>query len=246
MPTENIEYETVIEGGKHWSLLLRAGALLRLTDTQGGANVGMLFYNPLNTLERYNAPDTLKCQHTFKLTRGHCLYSDMGRIFCSIVEDTGGWHDTVCGNSTRRSVLQRWGEKNYQEHRNDWTQNGHDAFLVEAGKFGLGRRDLAANVNWFSKVAVAEDGGLVFDAGHARAGASVGLRFEMDTVVLLHTCPHPLNLAADYPRRPVSIAIGRAAAVAADDFCMNSRPENLRGFANNALYRACDAPGAAS
>ena len=96
-------YETLIEGGKHWSLTVRGGTRLRLIDRQGGANVGMLFYNPQNTLERYNAPDTLKCQHTFKLTKGHCLYSDMGRIFCSIVEDTLGWHDTACGTSTRAS-----------------------------------------------------------------------------------------------------------------------------------------------
>ena len=147
-----IDYQTVIEGGKHWSLEVRGGTLLRLTDVEGGANVGMLFYNPRMPLERYNAPDTLKCQHTFKLTKGHCLYSDMGRIFCSIVEDTNGWHDTVCGNSTKASVAARWGASSYQVYRNEWTQNGHDAFLVEAGKYGLGRRDLAANVNWFSKV----------------------------------------------------------------------------------------------
>ena len=97
-------YETLIEGGKHWSLSLGAGTSLRLVDEQGGANVGMLFYNPRNLLERYNAPDTLKCQHTFKLTRGHCLYSDMGRIFCSIVADDVGWHDTVGGNANPTSV----------------------------------------------------------------------------------------------------------------------------------------------
>ena len=63
-------YETLIEGGKHWSLSVRAGTQLRITDQNGGANVGMLFYNPQNLLERYNAPDTLKCQHTFRLTQG--------------------------------------------------------------------------------------------------------------------------------------------------------------------------------
>ena len=77
-----------LPGGKHWSLLLRRNARLRLTDLEGGANVGMVFYNPANLLERYNTPDTLKCQHSFKLTAGHCLYSDMGRIFCSVVDDT--------------------------------------------------------------------------------------------------------------------------------------------------------------
>src|ERR1700722_8773957 len=88
LSTENsADYETIVEGGKHWSFN-GGGTLLRLTDMEGGANAGMLFYNPQNTLERYNAPDTLKCQHTFKLTKGHCLYSDMGRIFCSITDDS--------------------------------------------------------------------------------------------------------------------------------------------------------------
>jgi urea carboxylase-associated protein 2 len=246
LTTHDFHYETTLEGGKHWSLTLRAGSLLRLTDLEGGANVGMLFYNPQNLLERYNAPDTLKCQHTFKLTQGHCLYSDMGRIFASIVADSAGWHDTVCGNSTQRSVAQRWGHKRYQEHRNGWTQNGHDAFLVEAAKYGLGRRDLAANVNWFSKVSVDEDGELRFDAAQAHAGAVVDLRFEMDAIVLLHTCPHPLNAAAEYPRRPVALSLGQAAAIAADDLCVNSRPENGRGFTNTALYRALSAPTSGS
>jgi uncharacterized protein len=232
-------YQDIIEGGKHWSFTLRRGTILRLIDREGGANVGMLFYNPANLLERYNAPDTLKCQHTFKLTAGHCLYSDMGRIFCSIVEDTAGWHDTVCGNATKAMVDERWGRKSYQEYRNDWTQNGHDSFLVEAAKYGMGRRDLAANLNWFSKVHTEEDGTLVFDPGHAKAGSHVDLRFEMDTLVLFHTCPHPLNPAAEYPRKPIAYEIRKGGPAAADDPCLNSRPENGRGFANNHLYHLC-------
>jgi len=237
--TDHPHYETVIEGGKHWSLTLRGGMRLRLVDQLGGANVGMLLYNPRNPLERYNAPDTLKCQHTFKLTKGHCLYSDMGRIFCSIVEDTAGWHDTVCGNANAVLVSRRWGRKPYQEFRNEWTQNGLDAFLVEGGKYGLGRRDLAANVNWFSKVAAAEDGTMQFDASRTESGRFVDLRFEMDALVLLHTCPHPLNPAPEYPRYPVLIEISKADPVAADDLCRNSRPENARGFENTEFYRRC-------
>src|SRR5580704_7867088 len=114
-----IPYETTLPGGKHWSFLARRGSGLRLIDQEGGANVGMLLYNPQNPLERYNAPDTLKCQQTFKLTTGNCLYSDMGRIFCSIVDDTVGWHDTVCGNTTLAIVEKRWGNRSYQEARND-------------------------------------------------------------------------------------------------------------------------------
>ena len=231
-------YSDTLPGGKHWSLIMRRHNRLRLTDIEGGANVGMLLYNPANVTERYNMPDTLKGQHTFKLTQGHCLHSDMGRVFCSVVEDTAGWHDTVCGNTTKAIVASRWGEVSYQTHRNNWQQNGHDSFLVEAGKYGMVRRDLAANINWFSKVAIDGDGTMAFDPAGSFAGATIELLFEMDTLVLLHTCPHPLNPSPVYPRKPVGYGILNSAAPSDRDACRLSAHENARAFENNRLFHA--------
>jgi len=229
-------YEDTIPGGAHWSLLIRRGTCLRLTDVDGGTNVGMLFFNPGDHLERYNAPDTLKCQHTFRLTQGHCLYSDMGRIFCSIIEDSVGWHDTAGGNSNKQMVKAKWGEHNYQQYKNDWYLNGHDSFLIEMAKYGMNQRDMAANLNLFSKVAADDDGNLDFIENNSNAGDSVMLRFEMDTLVIFHTCPHPMNPAMEYPKRPVNYQLFEADPIADDDLCKNSHPENQRGFKNTELY----------
>lgn len=235
-PNQDLMYEDRIEGGAHWSLIMRRGTILRLTDLEGGANVGMLFYNPQDKLERYNAPDTLKGQHTFKLTKGHCLYSDMGRIFCSIVEDSLGWHDTVGGNLSEKNLQEKYSVMSYQDARNDWTLSGEHCFEVELAKYGLGPRDLAANLNLFSRVSTDEPGNMSFVGGHSPAGSTIDLRFEMDTLVVLHTCPHPMNPASDYPRKPIGYQIRKAPAVRDDDLCMNSRPENKRGFQNTELY----------
>ena len=232
----SIDYSTEMKVGSHWSLRVRRGSIMRLTDLKGGANVGMLFYNPENLLERYNAPDTLKCQHTFKLTKGNCLYSDMGRIFASVVEDSLGWHETVSGNSHASHVAEKWGARDYQNDRNAWHQNGLDAFLVELAKYGLSGADMAANINWFSKVVVDDQGGLTLDPEHSSSGDSLTLRFEMDTLVLLHTCPHPLEMSEVYPDTAIKIELGVAEDLTEDDFCKNFRPENGRGFENNALY----------
>lgn len=229
-------YSYTVPGASHWSLRLRRGLCLKLTDIEGDANLGMLLYNPEDLLERYNAPDTLKCQHTFKLTAGHCLYSDMGRIFCSVIEDRLGWHETVCGTSNGAGVSARWGERDYQRDRNQWQQNGYDSFLVELAKYGLNGRDMAANINWFSKVVVSETGEMALLRGHSLPGASVTLRFEMDTLVVMHTCPHPLDAGATYPRKPVRVEIFAADPVTEGDICRNSCAENQRGFANNDLY----------
>jgi urea carboxylase-associated protein 2 len=236
-------YQDTLTGGSHWSMRVRKGTLLTLTDLEGGANVGLLLYNPNDLLEKYNAPDSLKCQHTFKLTQGHCLYSDMGRVLASIVEDDCGWHDTVCGNMNKTMQAERWPPVTYQQGRNNWTQNGYDSFMVELAKYGLNRKDMAANLNLFSKVFTDVAGNLSYQPA-GKAGDSVTLRFEMDTLVILHTCPHPMAAPATgfaaYPRKPVQYALAKAMPVADNDNCKNHCPENQRGFQNTLLYTFMD------
>lgn len=228
-------YQTTIPGASHWSTIIRKGTTMRLKDIEGGANLGMIFYNPFMLTEKYNAPDTLKCQHTFKLTQGNCLYSEMGRIFCSVTSDTFGWNETVCGTSHASHIEKNWGTRDYQTDHNHWLQNGFDSFLVELAKYGLNKEDLCANVNWFSEVRADEEGNLKLTR-QSQAGDEITLRFEMDTLVVLHTCPHPLNNEEQYPNKPVSLTLTQSAPISDDDECLNHCAENRRGFENNALY----------
>lgn len=228
--------QELVPGARHWSVELRRGYALRLTDLEGGANCAALFYNAHQYLERYNMADTLKAQHTAFLTRGHCLYSDMGRILLSITADSCGWHDAFCGVGNASLVANKYGALHYQQARNDCYQNARDSLLVELGKWGMGRADLISNVNFFSKAAVDADGALHFVAGHSAPGSQIELRAEMDTLVVLDTCPHPLDPATHWQPRPVRVEIVYVGPAAHDDVCRLSRPENMRGFANTARY----------
>ncbi len=200
-------WEAHIPGGGHWSGIVRRGTTLRLTDITGRANAAVLFYNLEEKLERYNMADTLKTQHTFYLTKGHACHSDMGRIFCCITEDTAGWHDTVCGLSDAELINQQYGTGRYQELRNDMYRSGLDGMLVELGKWGLGRRDVVPNINFFSKVTANSFGELQFHADHSKAGEHVDLAFEMDTLVVLSAAPHPLDPAETYHPGAVGLAV---------------------------------------
>jgi urea carboxylase-associated protein 2 len=186
-------FDEILPGGAMRSFTLRRGSVLRLTDLVGGANVAALFFNAADPLERYNMPDTLKAQHTAFLTRGFVLYSDMGRILVSVVADTCGCHDTLGGVATAKAMASKYGASSYQRDRNDFRRNGRDNFLIELGKHGLGRRDLSANLNLFSKVTVDEEGGLDFQPGNSLPGAAVELRAEMDVLAVLSNTPHPLD-----------------------------------------------------
>jgi len=142
----------------------------------------------------------------------------------------------VSGNSHASHIEAKWGKRDYQRDRNGWMQNGHDAMLVEMAKYGLTKADITANLNFFSRIGTDAEGSMSLVEGNSCAGSSVTLRFEMDTLVILHTCPHPLSTAKTYPKKPISIVLEKSAPVAEDDFCKLSRSENERGFANNDLY----------
>lgn len=228
-------WEEQIPGGAHWSFVIKRGMTLRLTDVEGGANVSALFYNQDEKLERYNMADTLKAQHTAYLTKGFVCYSDMGRVLCSLTEDTCGWHDTICGMSDAALVQQKYGAARYQEHRNAMHRNARDGFLIELGKWGLGKRDIVANVNFFSKVSADEEGNLVFHPGNSSAGNFVDLRFEMNTLVVLSACKHPLDPNPKYAPKPVQLTAWHSGTADAYDYCRNSCPENQRGFYNTEL-----------
>jgi len=230
MAEEAVLFQEVVQPGATWSHVLKRGSALRLTDMAGGANVGAIFYNWDNPAERYNMPDTLKAQHIARLTSGCVLYSDMGRILCSITEDAVGWHDPLSGCSHAALVATRYGVARYQEHRNDYDKNAYDGLVIELAKYGLSVRDMAAPVNFFSKVEVDDDGDMRFIANHSQVDAYIELRAEMPVLTILNTCQHPLDPNPKYEPRPVHVLMRQTAPPGPDDPCRLSRPENGRGF----------------
>jgi urea carboxylase-associated protein 2 len=228
--------DELLRGGQMWSRVLKRGQLLRLTDLEGGGSVAALLFNADQPIERYNMPDTLKAQHIARITAGCVLYSDMGRVLCSVVSDTCGWHDTITGIANADASKKKYGSGDYQALRNDWYRNSRDNLLVELGKYELGKRDFGATVNFFTKVAPDAAGKLSWVPGHAKAGARVELRCEMNTLVVLSNTPHPLDPNSKYATRSVQIGVRWAEPVTTDDACKKSCPENERGFALTAAY----------
>jgi urea carboxylase-associated protein 2 len=229
-------WEELVVGGAHWSGLLRRGTTLRLTDVAGGANASVLLYNYEDRTERYNMPDTLKAQHTAFLTRGNVCYSDMGRILCSITDDTCGWHDTLSGLSDPAMVAKKFGTATFAERRNEFFKNGYESVLNELGKYELGKRDLSSCINFFSKVTVDDAGGMHFKRDHSPSGSYVDLRFEMNVLVILSTCQHPLDPATEYRPRDIRLTAWHSRPAPRNDPCRMRCPENERGFRNTEVW----------
>jgi len=225
-----------LRGGQMWSRVLKRGQVLRVTDVEGGGSVAALLFNADRPLERYNMPDTLKAQHIARITAGNVLYSDMGRVLCSVIADSCGWHDTITGLESAAHSLGRFGPGDYQALRNDWHRNSRDNLLVELAKYGLGKRDFGPNLNLFVKVAVDAEGKLSWVPGNSKPGAFIELRAEMNTLIVLSNTPHPLDTQTSYRAQPVQLAVRLSGPVAVDDPCRVSCPENERGFTLTEAY----------
>ncbi|HLD65164.1 MAG TPA: urea amidolyase associated protein UAAP1 [Pseudomonas sp.] len=225
-------YEERLPGGGHTSFVLKRGQLLRLTDLEGGANVSLLLLNAVEKSERLNLPDSLKCQHTARLTAGHCLYSDMGRVLAAITADTCGWHDSFGGVLNAEEVAEKYGAGRYQELRNGFHRNGLDNLLVELGKWNLNLQDLLMCLNLFSKVSVDDLGRFLFEPGNSQAGDYIELYAPMDCLVLLTALQHPMDPNPVYAPKPVQLSWHKVESDGFSLLCRTSRPENGRGFHN--------------
>jgi uncharacterized protein len=221
-----------IGSGDYAACVLGRGTILRISDEAGDACVQLLAYNAAHTAERLNVADTVKVQWQAYLGPEALLLSDMGRVLMTVVDDTSGRHDCLCGCSNRRTNDARYGNGT----GGAWGQaaNARDLLALAGAKHGLGRVDIAPNLNLFKGVAVHDDGSLHFD-GDPAPGRRVDLRAEMDVLVLLANTPHVLDPRPSYTATPVRATAWRSERAEPDPFS-STTPERARAFANTAAY----------
>lgn len=222
-----VTWDEVIPGGAYWSRVIKRGTTLRLLAPEGSRGIAVLCYNADNPIERYNAADTAKIQFNAFLKKGMVLYSDMGRVLFSITEDTCGLHDTLGGCSNLASNT-KYGEGDYK--------NSRDNFLLALIKRNLGKKDIMPNLNLFTRIAVDPDGNLSWAEKTAQPGDFIDLRAEMNVLVVLSNCPHPLDPSPTYDAKPIRAIVWNSPTPTADDPIRTGNPEVVRGFQNTDAY----------
>lgn len=224
-------FSETVPGGWYANYRLKVGERIRIASPAGNSAVALLAWNAADTSERLNHADSIKIQWTAALAKGRLLFSDMGRVLLSIVEDSSGAHDVLAGGLNAAGVTRKYGA--------DATlRNTRTNFVLAASKFGLDSRDIPPFVTFFAPVNVADDGALGWRDGARRAGDFVELRAEMDLLVAISNCPHPLDPSPTYVAGAVEVSTLAALPQDPADFCRRATAEAVRGFENNDFYRA--------
>jgi len=242
IPAGTVLWEETVAPGAYWTRVVRRGDTVRIVDVDGAGAASLLAFNADEPSERYNAPDTVKIQNTILLTTGRVLFSDLGRVLCSITGDTAGRHDTLGGFGNAATTLERYGPGRYLELRNAYHRNARDNFVAALGRHGLGRRDLVPSCNLFAGVAVEPDGTLRWIDGVQAPGAAVDLRAEMNVLLALSATPHVLDPRPTYAPGSVRVTVWRGPAPAADDPCRTGTEEAVRAFENTAALFSSPEP----
>lgn len=193
----------VVPAGEPWLGRIERGQVLRIVDLEGNQAVDTLFFNAEDPRDRYSAVDTIRAQGNLYLSAGSRLLSTEGTHLLTIVADTCGRHDTIGGACSAESNTVRYGHATKSMH------NCRDSFLLAAAraKIPLGKRDLAANINFFMNVPVTPEGGLTFADGISGSGKYVELRAESDVLCLISNCPQLNNPCNAYNPTPISVLV---------------------------------------
>jgi len=201
---EQAVFREIIPAGDYFMKVVKTGQTFRILDLEGNQAADTLFYNAGDPSERYSAMDTIREQGNVYLTAGTKLLSNENNIMLQIVADTCGRHDTVGGACATESNTVRYALEKKCMHacRDSWM-----LAVAENEHFGMSKRDITHNINFFMNVPVSSDGGLTFEDGISAPGKYVEMKAFMDTIVLISNCPQLNNPCNGYDPTPVEVLI---------------------------------------
>jgi urea carboxylase-associated protein 1 len=196
-----IVHDEIVAARAAWARVVRAGQTLEIVDLEGNQAVDCLLYDAHDHGHRYSAPDTIVAQGNVFLVEGSVLRSNEGLPMMTITGTTCAYHDTIGGACSRESNTLRYGHHTAHQHA------CVDNFLDAGSRFGLGKRDLVSNINWFMNVPVGADGTLGIVDGISAPGLTVELRAEIDTLVLISNCPQVNNPCNGFNPTPIQLRV---------------------------------------
>lgn len=201
---EDAGYRKVVEAGDYWMHVVKQGQTLRILDLEGNQAADTLFYSAADPADRYSAVDTIREQANVYLGAGTRLMSTGGKVLLEIVADTCGRHDTLGGACATESNTVRYALEKKCMHA---CRDSYLLAVAQNEQFGLGKRDITHNINFFMNVPVTPEGGLTFADGISAPGKYVELRAAMDVIALVSNCPQLNNPCNAYNPTPIEVLI---------------------------------------
>jgi urea carboxylase-associated protein 2 len=239
-PSQLVWAETVAPGGYAHRELAR-GTTVRLHDPEADACAHVALFRAGRPWERLCVADTVKVQWQAYSSAGQLLLSDQGRVLATLITDSSGCHDSICGTTTLTGNTERYGSGRPEGP----SPAGRELFVLAAAKHGLSPRDIPPSMSFFKGVRVEPSTGRLSWVGGCGAPATVEIRAEMPLVLLVANTAHPLDPRPAWSASRLEILAWSGEPTGPDDALWSSSPERERAFWNTAdVLAARDERGA--
>src|SRR6185295_10335158 len=133
--------------------------------------------------------------------------STEGNPMLTIIADTCGRHDTLGGACATESNTVRYALDTRFMHA---CRDNFVSELTHRHEYGMSKRDITSNINFFMNVPVTPEGKLTFEDGISAPGKYVEMRAEMDVICVISNCPQLNNPCNAYNPTPIRLLIWNA------------------------------------
>lgn len=235
--SDKVVLNEILPSSVKWSKIIKRGQTIQLKALDENASLSAMFYNASNVYERFNSADTVKIQWNAFLNKNKVLFSEMGRVLFAITQDsTDGLFDTLGGISNPRIIKENFKENaTYESCRNAYYKSDRENFLIELGKYGMGKKDMIPALNLFRKVDVKEGSKLELNPRCAKKDDVIELTAHMDVLLVLSNTPHAMDKSGVYNSSNIEISIFESVPFKDEDYVEFS-DEAKRGFQNTNRY----------
>jgi len=177
----------VLPPGGQIGFEVAAGQRVKIIDVEGQQVSDFISFSRANPRERLAMYPSRAVARSWRLTRGHGLYSNRSNLMWTIEEDTVG--ENYCGGGFCNPYV------------NQARYGAGDAptclanFVAALAPFGLGEDDIEFDccLNVFMTVTYEPGGAWEIKEPKSRAGDWIQFAAEMDQVVAISNCPQLLN-----------------------------------------------------
>ncbi len=198
---DNAAQDHYVAAEKPFSTVLRKGQTVRIEDSYGQQAIDTLFYNAGDYSERYSSQDTVRHQNAAYISTGTRVMSNEGRVMLEVTADSCGRHDTSAGACSCESNTVRFG------HGTKYLHACRDNFVAEVARYGMSKRDVAPNINFFMNVPISQNGGITIVDGVSAPGDYVELKAEMDVLMVISNCPQINNPCNGFDPTPIRVLV---------------------------------------
>jgi uncharacterized protein YcgI (DUF1989 family) len=193
--------EKVIPAREYTSLILHRGEILRVIDLEGKQVADLVATNAADKSEKLSCVYSNLLNGTWKLTKGHILYSNRARPMISIKEDKVGLHYSGGGFCSEEINFLRFKVRN--------TRNCAENLTLAFRPHGILREDFDFDscFNIFMNLTFQPDGSMKLQEPLSKPGDYIDLKSEMDCIIAISNCPQDRNPCNGFNPTPLQIKV---------------------------------------